>query len=36
MLRLFLGRLRTFDHDRLDRLFWQEVVIDIGRRDDDR
>jgi hypothetical protein len=36
MLRFFLDRTRALDHDRLDRLLKQVMVIDVGRSDDDR
>jgi hypothetical protein len=35
VLRLGLGRLWALDHDRLDRLGQQQVVVDLGRGDDD-
>jgi hypothetical protein len=36
ILWLSLRWLRTLDHDRFDRLSQQEMIIDIGRGDDDR
>jgi hypothetical protein len=35
VLWLGLGRLWALDHDRLDRLGQQQVVVDVGRGDDD-
>ena len=36
MLRFFLCRPRALDHDRLDCLLEQDMVIDVGRSDNDR
>ena len=34
MLRLFFARFRTLDDDKYNRFFQQEMIIDIGWRND--